>query len=134
MGVFNVPIIVRNWQNHLLPPSERGEEIRCEAGVDTGAAYLSLPADMVERLKLIPIRNVTVRTADGARHEFRIMAMAEVEVQGRKAEVHVLELPRGARPLLGAYPLEIVDWHVAPNEQKLVPSPDSPDKPGAWLL
>ena len=29
MGVFSVPIKVRNWQNQFLPPEQRGEEVAC---------------------------------------------------------------------------------------------------------
>jgi len=53
MGVFEVEIKVRNWQNRFLPEEERGEEIVCEAVVDSGAIQFSLPAELIERLKLI---------------------------------------------------------------------------------
>lgn len=137
VGVFSVPIKVRRWVYRNAPdasPESSQPEIVCRAMVDTGAAHLSLPADLLEQLRLDHLRTVTARTADGARHEYRLLGMAEVEVQGRTAEVVVLELPRGAQPLLGALPLEIMDWHLAPGQQRLVPSPDSPDKPAAWLV
>ena len=37
MGLFTVPVLVRNWQNQFLPESERGEDITIDALVDTGA-------------------------------------------------------------------------------------------------
>ena len=129
MGVFTVEISVRNWQNRFLPETERGEEIVCQALVDTGAAQLALPAEFVERLRLLELGQGRVFTADGGEHTYRVMGIAEVEVQGRSTRVQVIELPRGTRPLLGAIPLEEMDWHVVPGAQRLLPNPDSPDRP-----
>ncbi|MBW2311069.1 MAG: retroviral-like aspartic protease family protein [Deltaproteobacteria bacterium] len=129
MGVFEVRIKVRNWQNRFLPEEERGEDIVCEALVDSGALHLSLPVELVERLKLMELDQVRVYTEDGGEHEYRVVGIAEVEVQDRFTRVQVIELPRGAKPLLGAIPLEEMDWHISPAEKKLVPNPKSPEKP-----
>jgi hypothetical protein len=43
--------------------------------------------------------------------------------------VRAIELPRGADPLLGAVPLEEMDWHISAQEKKLLPNPKSPEKP-----
>ena len=134
MGVFSVPIKVRNWQNRFLPPEEQGEEISCDALVDSGATNLALPADLLRPLKLVPLRTVVTTTADGARHEYRVLGIAELEVQGRDCQVRVLELPAGAQPLLGAFLLEEMDWHISPGEQKLLPNPRSPDEPLVYLM
>lgn len=129
MGVFEIEIKVRNWQNRFLPEQERGEDVVCEALVDTGAVQLSLPVELVEKLRLIELDRVRIYTADGGEHEYRVMGIAEVEVQGRSCRVQVIELPRGAKPLLGAIPLEEMDWHISPTEKKLVPNPRSPERP-----
>ena len=129
MGVFSVPIKVRNWQNRFLPPDKQGEEITCDAIVDSDAAALALPIDLLERLKLEALGNVRVFTADGGQHDYRVFGIAEIEVQGRTCQVRVIELPHGAEPLLGAVPLEEMDWHISPLEKKLVPNPRSPDRP-----
>jgi clan AA aspartic protease len=129
MGTFRVPIKVRNWQNRFLPLESQGVEVECDALVDTGAAELALPADLIERLRLQPLDTVRVLTADGQRHEYRVLGIAEVEVQGRTSQVRVIELPAGASPLLGAVPLEEMDWHISPGDKRLVPNPDSPDRP-----
>lgn len=129
MGVFRVSVKVRNWQNRYLPPDKQGEEIECEALVDSGAAELALPVEVIERLRLEPLGEVRVYTADGGEHDYRVFGIAEVEVQGRVCQVRVIELPHGAEPLLGAVPLEEMDWHIAPLEKRLVPNPRSPEKP-----
>ena len=129
MGAFKVRIKMRNLFNEYLPESERGEDVECDAMVDTGAAELALPAEIVQKLALKAYETVPVFTADAAKHEYRICGMVELEVQGRKCRVQAIELPRGAKPLLGAVPLEEMDWHVSPLKKKLLPNPESPDRP-----
>jgi len=129
MGVFKIPITLKNWQNRFLPKRRRGKDIECEALVDSGAAELCLPAEFIERLKLEEIGEVQVFTADGAQHTYRVFGIVELSVQGRSCQVRAIELPRGTQPLLGAVPLEEMDWHVSPQGKKLVPNPKSPDEP-----
>lgn len=43
MSVFRVPVKIKNWQNRYLPPEKQGEDVECEALVDSGAAELALP-------------------------------------------------------------------------------------------
>lgn len=129
MGTSSVEIILRNWQNRFLPEDQRGEEVVCDAIVDSGAIELALPVEIVDRLRLIPMDDATVFTADGGSHEYRVVGIVEVEVQSRRCQVRAIELPRGAKALLGAIPLEAMDWHIDPVEQKLVGRPESPDKP-----
>lgn len=129
MGVFSVPVRLRNWQNKFLPEDRRGEDLECQALVDSGAAELALPADVVERLRLERTGDVRVRTADGGQHTYRVFGIVDLSVQGRSCQVRAIELPHGAQPLLGAVPLEEMDWRVSPQEKKLVPNPESPDQP-----
>ena len=129
MGVFRVSVKIKNWQNRYLPPEKQGEDVECEALVDSGAAELALPIELVDRLKLDQLGIVNVYTADGSEHDYRIFWIAEIEVQGRVCEVRAIELPHGAEPLLGAVPLEEMDWHISPVEKKLVPNPKSPERP-----
>ena len=129
MGVFSVPITVRNWQNKFLPPEKQGEEIFCNAVVSTAAAEFALPPDFIERLKLEEIGHIGVLTADGGRYMHRIFGMVEIELQGRRCQVRVIEFPRGSEPLLGAVPLAAMDWRVSTLAEKVLPNPDSPDMP-----
>lgn len=128
-GVFRVRVTLKNWQNRFLPKQQRAQDIECEALVDSGAIELSLPADLIERLKLEETGQVRVYTADGGQHTDRVLGIVELFVQGRSCQVRAIELPRGTEPLLGAIPLEEMDWHIAPQERKLVPNPKSPDEP-----
>ena len=84
MGVFRVTVKVRNWQNRYLPAERQGEEVQCEALVDSGAAEFALPVELIERLRLELLGDVRFYTADGGEHDYRVFGIAEVEVQGRK--------------------------------------------------
>ena len=129
MGIFYVDAKVRNWQNRFLPPDRQGDEVSCDMLVDSGAAELALPAELIEFLRLEELGEVRVFTADGGQHEYRVLGIVELEVQGRLCQVRVIELPRGSEPLLGAVPLEEMDWRIDPSQKKLVPNPRSPDRP-----
>ncbi len=129
MGVFHVSARMRNWQNRFLPPEKQGEEVSCEMLVDSGAAELALPVEVMAPLKLEDLGEVRVFTADGGQHEYRLFGMVELEVQGRVCQVRAIELPRGAEPLLGAVPLEEMDWRIDSAGKRLVPNPRSPARP-----
>ena len=127
MGVFTVEVTLKRWRNAPLLEDEPTQEVVCDALVDTGAVHLCLPADIVERLGLVQVGRRSLRTADGRQQPFRVMGIVDVEVQGRDCQVRAIELPAGATPLLGAIPLEDMDWHVSPSDRKLVPNPLSPN-------
>ena len=129
MGVFQVPVTLKNWQNQFLPEEQRGRDLQCMATVDSGAAELALPSNVIETLKLSKTGDVREYTADGGEHLFRVFGIVDLEVQGRSCQVRAIELPHGAEPLLGAVPLEEMDWHISPQEKRLVPNPKSPEKP-----
>lgn len=129
MGVFRVPAILKNWQNEFLAEDRRGEDVECELLVDTEASELALPAEIIARLKLKQTGEVRVYVADGDRPICRVFGIVDLTVQGRSCQVRAIELPNGTKPLLGAVPLEEMDWHVAPQGRELVPNPESPDGP-----
>jgi hypothetical protein len=85
--------------------------------------------DLVQRLKLKQTGEVQVYTADGGEHTCRVFGIVDLSVQGRSCQVRAIELPHDAEPLLGAVPLEEMDWHVSAQQKKLVPNPKSPEKP-----
>ena len=128
MGVFRVPVELRNWQNRFLPEDHRGEDVECEALVDSGAIELSLPAEMIRKLKLERTGEAQVYTADGNRPTCRVFGIVDLTVQGRSCQVRAIELPEATVPLLGPI-LEEMDWHIPPQERKLLPNPKSPEGP-----
>ena len=129
MGVFRVRASMSNLLDRYRPEQERGKTVECEIMVDCGAAELALPVELVERLKLEPLDTIRVDTADGGEHDYRVCGIVELEVQGRRCHVRANELPRGGEPFMGAIPLEEMDWHISPQEKKLLPNPRSPERP-----
>ena len=92
MRVFTVETRITNWQNRFLPKAEHSAEVVCQALVDTGAVELALPAELIEPLRLMELGTMNAETADGGFHTYRIMGIAEVEVQGRTCQVQAVEL------------------------------------------
>ncbi len=93
--------------------------------VDTGATFLSLPADLIARLGLRPLRELNIRTAAGPRRS-RLMQDARLTVMGREGTFECLELPEGAPPLLGVTPLEVLGLEPDIMNQRLRVLPDGP--------
>ena len=75
MGVFSVPVKVRNWQNRYLPPDRQGKEIECAALVDSGAAEFALPVELLEPLRLEYLGEVRVYTADAGSTTIAYLAL-----------------------------------------------------------
>ncbi len=93
--------------------------------VDTGATYLSVPADIVARLGLTILRELTIQTAAGPRRA-RLFRAATLSVMGREGTVDVLELPEGIQPLLGVIPLEVLGLEPDVARRRLRLLPDGP--------
>ena len=80
LGIFRVPAKMRNWQNRFLPPGKQGREVSCDMLVDSRAAELALPAELIDPLKLEDLGAMRVVTADGGQRECRVLGMVELEV------------------------------------------------------
>ena len=93
--------------------------------VDTGATHLSLPASLVARLGLRPLRELTMSTAAGPRPT-RLLQDAVLTVLGRSSPMPVLELPEGVRPLLGVTPLEVLGLQPNMVKRRLELLPEGP--------
>lgn len=93
--------------------------------VDTGATFLSIPADLIASLGLRFLRNLTIGTAAGPQ-QARLFRNAELTVMGRRATVDVLELPRGTQPLLGVIPMESLGLEPDLTARQLRLLPDGP--------
>ena len=90
--------------------------------VDTGAAMLCLPIDVIESLGLFEEGTRRALTANGEVVR-RIFSSVRVYVQDRDANVAVMELPIGVPPLLGYIALEALDLYPNLKEQILEGNP-----------
>jgi clan AA aspartic protease len=111
-----------------LPPDQiRSTEL--EALVDTGATMLMLPADVIQKLGLLPAGYRKVRYADGRTREVPWVGGIRITILGRDAIVSALVEDTGTTPLIGQIPLEELDLLVDPKSRELRVNPASPDAP-----
>lgn len=116
MGQVKVEITVQN----LLDKSKVETAM---AIVDTGATFLCLPRDMVERMNLEFAREIEVRTTNG-KAKRRIYKGVEITIKDRSATVDVVELDSSLPPLVGYIPLEAMDWVVYPDKLDIFANPE----------
>ena len=106
---------------HGIIPESKVRSIEVSGIVDTGAVMLSLPLDLVEKLGLDQIGQRRVRYANGQPDTKPVAGGVFLEIQGRQALVDCLVQEPGSPVLVGQVPLELMDWAVHPQEQRLIP-------------
>ena len=126
MGVFRTDIRLSN------PTQDRIDEIDAAALVDTGAMHLCIPDAVRRQLKLEGATTRAVRIANGETIEVPYVGPVKIGLMGR--EVYTGAMVLGTEVLLGAIPLEDLDLHVDPSKGKLIPNPDSPDRPMSMAM
>lgn len=111
MGTFSWPIRISNMEG------QRSVEI--EATVDTGAAYTTLPAGILEEIGVKPVTRRSFLLADGRKVEMSLgRAWATI---GDVTEVTLVAFgEKDGPPLLGAYTLEGLGLAVDPVAGRLV--------------
>lgn len=97
----------------MAPPSAQVDFL-----VDTGASWMALPLDVIERLGLPQTDTVDVLTAEGTVR--RALYSAALAYNHRVIPVSVVSAPE---PLLGSIPLEILRLTVNPVDRVLEPGP-----------
>lgn len=110
-------------QRGMLEPDQiRSIEVY-DALVDTGATILGLPKRLIAELGLDPIRTRQARTAGGL-IKIQVYGATRVTVQGRECFSEVSELPDDCPVLIGQVPLEVLDFVVDPQGQRLIGNPE----------
>lgn len=129
VGQVHIEITVKNLRDEFFASGGylAAEAVRTETMnhvlVDTGALSLCLPAEIVARLGLKPVREVQVETAAGV-STMRMTEPVSLEVMGRSSPFECLELPARAMPLLGAVPMEVLGLQADLRNQTLIQLPD----------
>ena len=115
----------------------RPEEVRSyeldEAVVDTGSTRLVLTAELVQRLGLPIVGEISVRYADDRTARKPIARGVLVEVLGRDSIFDAVVEDQG-EPLIGMEILEALDLWPDPQRGVLTTNPLSPDIPLYNLL
>ena len=92
-----------------------------EATVDTGAAYTTLPGEMLHDLGIEPMGKRRFLLADGRRVDLDY-GQAWATIDGESVITLVVFAEDDAPALLGAYTLEGLSLAADPVEQRLVPT------------
>jgi clan AA aspartic protease len=121
-----------NAENGIIG-ADRVRSAEIDAIADTGAISLAIPEEIAEGLGLTVTRYDRVRVADGRPLVLPVVGVF-VEMLGRSMLTEALVLPQGARSLLGAVQLEMMDLVVVPGTQEVITNPEHPDGPELLLL
>ncbi len=121
MGLGYAKICLSNPCNSELKP------IEVTSLVDSGAAMLCLPEQIVAQLDLEQNGTRDVSTADGKSHKVPYVGPVKVTFENRIFFVGAIVL--GDETLLGAVPMEDMDLLIHPLSQKLSVNPASPNFP-----
>ena len=90
--------------------------------VDTGAAMICLPPELIAQLDLYETHQRRVITANGEVTR-RVYSPVRITIEDREADLNVMELPPDTPPLLGYLPLEALDLYPNPLKQCLEGNP-----------
>ena len=93
--------------------------------VDTGSEYSWLPAALLSRLGVVPVRVDSFETADRRVIE-RPVGFAHVSAGGRTGASAVVFAEPGDMILLGAHGLEALNLCIDLNRKELVPAGPAP--------
>jgi len=90
------------------------KSIKIEAVIDTGATISVLPMDLIQKLGLEKINEVSVKC---------------LEIARRKVVFDVLAKNVGTQSLIEQIVLERLDLIIEPSTRKVIPNPRSPETP-----
>ncbi|MFH1562713.1 MAG: retroviral-like aspartic protease family protein [Nitrospirota bacterium] len=135
MGRTMEKVIVKNFGDIVLHSKGMAKEdeiriVEIEGVVDTGAAYLCLPPDVIEKLGLLYSHTREISTANG-RVNRRIFYGAVIIIQDRDIEMQVMENDITTPPLIGYLVLESMDLVVNTKSQRIIPNPEHD---GKWVM
>ena len=111
MGIFYRPLA-------LTGPS--GESVSLDGMIDTGAHFTVVPAQVLRRLGVEPMRRIPVQFADGSQGEWNL-GEVRAEMEGQASPILVLFGDDEGTVLVGAHTLEALLLDVDAVEKRLVP-------------
>jgi predicted aspartyl protease len=126
MGRITVPIEVASNLDLVLAdlgmlPHEKVRRVKLSGIVDTGATELVLPASTVAQLGLSPSDRTTVKYGDNCRAERDVVFNVWLGLQGRRRVLNAIVEPDRTEALIGAIPLESMDFLIDCRTNTLYP-------------
>jgi len=134
MGKIKEKVLVKNYVDIAKASEDLIQEdairsIEIEAIADTGAAFLCLPPNVIEKLGLLYSHSRRIITANGEAKR-RIFSVASITIQDRETRMNVMENDQTTPALIGYLVLEDLDLVPDPKSQKLIPNPEHD---GKWI-
>jgi clan AA aspartic protease len=106
----------------LIHPEHRERSVEIDLLVDTGATYMLLPPDVVDRLRLETSIERRVMLASGERVVYRL-GDVRIRLGAEEHTTTFLAGSAGCRALFGAFGLELFGLAVDPVHHRLIPAP-----------
>ncbi len=82
--------------------------------VDSGAYSLAINENIKTQLDLRFIEEQVVEMADGSKKRLQVVGPVDVKFQNRSTTVRALVVPGDVEPLMGAIPMEDMDFWTDP--------------------
>ena len=117
-AIFHNAVDYVRWMKGELPEANV-RRVKVESLVNTGATYPALPEDLIRKLGLTFLREVSGEVAGGVA-KLRLYGLTIVQIEDRIAGCPVIERPRGTTPVIGVVALEQMGFRVDPATGKLI--------------
>jgi predicted aspartyl protease len=118
----NIGDVLKATEGAIAADQVRSVEVT-NALVDTGATMLLAPKSIIQRLGLVQFRERSARGLGGPL-KVPIFDAVRLTIQGRQCTIDVGQIPDEYPVLIGQVPLEMLDWVVDPNGQRLIGNPE----------
>lgn len=126
VGRFSIHFEIANFEDLSLArrgvlPDDQVRHKTVRGIVDSGAAKLVLPADLVKELGLPMGDKISVRYADGRKATRRTAQGAQIKLLDREGTFTAIIEPKRDTALIGAIVLEDLDLLVDCQHQRVIP-------------
>jgi clan AA aspartic protease len=127
MGAFKVPVAIAKASSVWDAEDDKAAQAKIQwvtydSWVDTGAGTLVITKEICESLGLRTKKGGSSKVAGGKYLPYRLTEPVMIRCQGRDTDCRAMVFDEGDEVLLGAIPLEGMDFSVDPTERKLFPA------------
>ena len=132
LNAYNSEDILRASRGEIVPTDIR--RVTVPALVDTGAYWCGLHRPEIETLGLSDYVEIPVGTGNGVARFKRYTPGPMLELQGRRTNMDILELPDHMPAIIGVGLLESLVFIVDPISQRVIPDPARGGRQEHWMF
>ena len=134
MGLSYADIELFNYADETLNedgylPKEKIRKVTIKVMADSGAIRLAINETIKQQLGLRVRQQLNISLADGTKRMLDVAGPIRLKFKDRDCITDAFVLPDNEEPLIGAVPMELMDFVIIPAENKLVYNPLHPDGP-----